>query len=234
MPHIIKLQQFEGPLDALLKIIEGEELDISEVSLAQVTDQYLAYIDEAELEPLEIADFLQVAAKLLLIKSRILLPFTDELEEEDGIDLAAALREYRRFVEAAEAINIAWQGKNNLYTRERDLHIQKNETKKNILPDNCTIENMQRSFNQLLKRLQPRIHLPEKTMAKIISLREKIEHFARRLESNAIFSFHDMLENRNDQSEKIVSFLAMLELVKQRQAHVEQETLFADIIVRRA
>ncbi|RLC70356.1 MAG: chromosome segregation protein ScpA, partial [Chloroflexi bacterium] len=108
-PYQVRLPVFEGPLDLLLHLIEREELDITSVSLAQVTDQYLTYLSLMEKPPAEVlADFLVVAAKLLLIKSRALLPQPPgslSTEEEDvGEDLARQLIEYRRFKRVAESL----------------------------------------------------------------------------------------------------------------------------------
>ncbi|MGB0757324.1 MAG: segregation and condensation protein A [Patescibacteria group bacterium] len=228
--HIIKLQAFEGPLDALLKIIEQQELDISEVSLAQVTDQYLAYIDTADINPTEIADFLQIAAKLLLIKSRILLPFTDELEDDDIQDLAEQLKEHKKFVEASQHIANLWSDAARAYSRDK-LTLQRQSGF--VPPKSVTVEVLSTSMKHLIDRLQPIVKLPEKTIRKVVSLREKIQGLLTRLDSEKSVYFHETLEVQDDSSEKIVSFLAMLELVKQRKVTVSQDSLFTDIIVKR-
>ncbi len=231
MSHIIKLEKFEGPLDALLKIIEGQELDISEVSLAEVTDQYLNYIDQTDIDPTEIADFLTVAAKLLLIKSRILLPFTDELEDDDAIDLAQQLRRYQQYVDVAKKLEKLWNASARMYERPKlVVPLQKDEF---VPPNNLDNNTLLESCLQVLAKIKPIIKLPEKTIQKVISLKEKIEHLSERLKEQAEFYFHEALDRQDDISEKIVSFLAMLELVKQREVVVVQSETFADIIVKK-
>src|SRR3989344_4119781 len=97
MHYTFKLEEFEGPLELLLKLIEDEKLDITTISLAKVSDQYLAYIkNEEELPSEEVADFLVVAAKLIYVKSKYLLPAL-QLEEEDGEDLEQQLKIFREY-----------------------------------------------------------------------------------------------------------------------------------------
>jgi len=234
MSHIIKLEQFEGPLDALLQIIEQQKLDISEVSLAEVTDQYLQYIESIEIDPIEIADFLTVAAKLLLIKSRILLPFAEELEDNDVIDLAEQLKRYQQYIELSKKIAMLWNQPQQMYERHK-LHIPSQIQAHNqfISPKNVTAKSLLLACTNILEKIKPLVQLPERTIRKVISLREKIEHLSQRLKRQAEIYFHEILEDKDDASEKIVSFLAMLELVKQREISIDQTETFADIIVRR-
>ena len=117
MPYTIKIQKFEGPLDLLLQLIEQEELDITEISLAHITEQYLEYLATIEeLYPDELADFLVVATKLLLIKSHMLLPELT-LEDEDEESLTRQLQLYKKYVEAARRLHDRWQGTAELHTR---------------------------------------------------------------------------------------------------------------------
>ena len=107
----VRLPVFEGPLDLLLHLIEREKLDISTVSLAQVTGQFLDYVNDCEdIQPHILADFLVMAARLVFIKSRALLPrppaANDEEEEDPGEVLARQLREYKRFRQAASALRV--------------------------------------------------------------------------------------------------------------------------------
>ena len=98
MGHIFKLEQFEGPLDLLLRMIEEEKMDVTQVALSKVTDQFIQYLTGVEeKQPEELADFLVVASKLLLIKSRVLLP--QVVLEEDGSDLEKQLRIYKEYFE---------------------------------------------------------------------------------------------------------------------------------------
>src|SRR3989344_5157057 len=103
--HSFRLEQFEGPLDLLLQLIEQQELDITTVSLAKVTDQYLQYLEELErIVPEEVADFLLVASKLIYLKSKYLLPDLAVADEQDSGDLERQLKMYRQFYEASKVM----------------------------------------------------------------------------------------------------------------------------------
>lgn len=229
MPHIIKIEKFEGPLDLLLQFIMAEELDISEVSLAQVTDQYVEYIEQAELLPEEIADFLNIAARLLLIKSKLLLPAMLEAEPDSEMDLAQQLKMYSQFVAASKTIDQLWKQPNNMYAREKFFYKQEGF----YPPRQITAKSLSASFQEIIKKIKPFIRLPERTIRQVISLREKIHQLAAILRERTNFSFQETLTPSGGATEMIVSFLALLELVKQRQALVEQPTTFAEITIRK-
>ena len=114
----IRISNFEGPLDLLLQLIEKEELDITEVSLLQVTEQYLDYLEKVEdKKPDELADFLLIAAKLLYIKSRVLLPELEMDEEENATDLAVQLKMYKKYVAARKIIQRRFENDNFPFSR---------------------------------------------------------------------------------------------------------------------
>jgi len=229
MSHIVKIEKFQGPLDLLLQLIESQELDISDISLAQVTDQYVEYINQADLEPIEIADFLNIAARLLLIKSKLLLPFIDSQEEEDEVDLARQLRLYSQFAEAAELINGFWKNNKIMHTRDKLVY----QTSGFNPPSNIDAKALQVNFEKVVDKIKPLLRLPEKTLKKAISLKERIDHLVGLIRKKISFHFHEVLRDDNDPTEKIVSFLAVLELVKQRQINVEQQGTFANILIKK-
>ncbi|MBD3251618.1 hypothetical protein GF380_04170, partial [Candidatus Uhrbacteria bacterium] len=114
MSVTVQIEKFQGPLHLLLQLVEREELDISEISLSHVADQYVSHVqaNKGKIPPEELADFLVIAAKLVLIKSRLIIPSLVEDVEEEGPDLASQLRLYRQFMRAAEQMNERWmQGK---------------------------------------------------------------------------------------------------------------------------
>ena len=114
-----KIDKFEGPLGLLLQLIEKEELDITQISLAKIADQYIEYIKQAkELKPEELADFLVVAAKLLLIKSRALLPFLKGEAEQEIQEFEEQLRMYQEFLSAAKKLEIIIGQKRFSFARE--------------------------------------------------------------------------------------------------------------------
>ena len=121
MPVTYKVDKFEGPLDLLLQLVEQEELDITEVSLTKVADQFVAYVREQKdkIMPEELADFLVIAARLVYMKSRLLLPSFMDQELEEGPDLATQLRLYQQFVHASKFIDKEWKRGFVSFPRER-------------------------------------------------------------------------------------------------------------------
>ncbi|MEI8096812.1 MAG: segregation/condensation protein A [Candidatus Moraniibacteriota bacterium] len=232
MAYHIHLDQFEGPLDLLLSLIEKEKLDITSVSLAKVADQYLEYLKGEEIVSLEnLSSFLSIAARLLLIKSRALLPileFTDE-EEESMDDLEIRLREYKRFREVAGKLNMLFGEKRNSYARESFLGMQ-------VVfypPSGLTADDLKMHFSNVLGEIPILEILPEKEIEAIITLEEKIIELQRTLSSRVESSFSQMIREGAPRVEVIVSFLAILEMVKQRFIFVEQEKFFSDIRINR-
>lgn len=232
MAYRITLEQFEGPLDLLLSLIEKEKLDITQVSLAKVTDQYLRYIEQEEVISLaNLSSFLSVAARLLLIKSRALLPvlqFSND-EEESMDDLENRLKVYKRFREAASMIGtLLFQGRRS-HIRESFLGLR------SVFypPSHLTVADIRKHFVDVLGEIPVFEALPEEEMRTIITLEEKILHLKNSLLERAESSFSELTHQAADRVEIIVSFLAVLEMVKQRVIFVEQEKFFSDIRIKR-
>lgn len=232
MAYQIRLEQFEGPLDLLLSLIEKEKLDITSVSLAKVADQYLEYLKGEEHVTLaNLASFLSVAARLILIKSRALLPilqFTDE-EEESMDDLEIRLKEYKRFREMAGALGKSLAGSAHAYARESFLGTQ-------VVfypPSGILAKDLLLHFTSVLGEIPVFEILPEKEIAAVITLEEKILQFQRTLSDRIESSFSQLIGTDANRVEIIVSFLAVLELVKQRIIFVEQDEFFSDIRINR-
>jgi len=226
----IKLPVFEGPLDLLLHLLEKEELEITSVSLVQVTDQYMSYLhslDEINMDFL--ADFIAVGAKLLLLKSRALLPrevgVAEEGEEEDvGEELARLLIEYRRFKEAASAL------------REREDQGLRSYPRLGTPPevplslglDRVTLRKLSRIFREALQRL-PAEEEGGTINRQEVSVREKVEEILAALVERGHLSFRRLVSTCRSRLEVVVSFLAVLELIKAQRVVAEQERLFGDI-----
>jgi segregation and condensation protein A len=231
-PYLVKLEVFEGPLDLLLHLIEKQELDITKVSLAAVTDQYLEYIQHLERISAEnLADFLVVAAKLLLIKSRALLPAppaAEREEEEDlGEELARQLREYKKFKQVAQQL------------REREEHGLQAYVRIASLPNvERELDLTDVSLDDLLAAVQEALALrppPEPVngiVAPIVmSVSDKIQEIGALLSVHRSLSFNRLLHSAASRAEVIVTFLALLELIKGRRARVQQAQLFGEILV---
>lgn len=228
----IRLEKFTGPLDLLLQLIEQEKLDISEVSLAQVTDQYIDYLKQVEeLNPEEVADFLVVAAKLLLIKSRLLLPSLNLGGEEEAEELERQLRLYQRFITISKVIDKMWRAKRVAWIRPKSL-ILKGEISSGP-PVNLNSENLMQALTRVIAALEPIIKLPQITLQRGVSITEKIQSLKAMILKKAHLNWQSLIKEAKDKTEVIVSFLALLELVKQRQLIAEQSALFQEINLSR-
>lgn len=231
MAYHIKTAQFEGPLDLLLDLIEKEKVDITRVSLAHITDQYLDYIGKKEQISLHhLADFLTVAAKLILIKSHALLPLLrlEDDEEEDLQELErqlAALKVFKDHQEAFRQLFIDAEssyGNKGIWGQEAFF----------CPPENITVQDLRSAFLSSLHTI-PRLEaLEEKIMSDVISLERRIMLIQRSVQERAEVAFSEITAHAKDRAEVVVSFLAILELVKQKIVIVKQHALFEDIILK--
>jgi len=221
-----KFGQFNGPLDLLLSLIEEQEMDINEVALSQVTEQYLHYLDSIEnKKPEELADFLVIATRLLFIKSRKLLP--DFTQEEEGPSLEEQLRLYKMFVESAKKLNKRWLDKERAVFRVEPAR----RPTEFIPPENWGLENLHESMVKLLHRIKPPKPIPHTEIDKAVSMKEKINQIRKLLKGNGSVSFSKALQNSENKTEVIVGFLALLELVKQKSVALKQRGAFNDILI---
>lgn len=221
----IKVTQFEGPLDLLLQLIEKNELDISTVSLSEITEQYLGTLEHVQrMHPDELADFLVIAAKLLYIKSKILLPQL-ELPEEEGISLEDQLKLYKTFVDAAENVRKLFRKRHVMYGREHTATIEPSFSP----PPSVHLESLHTVFTDILKKIEPLFVIPESVIIRTISIQERIHSIRELVQSHVSLNFGKLLESATSRTEIIVTFLALLELVKQRTAMVVQDENFSEI-----
>ncbi|MDY7040127.1 MAG: segregation/condensation protein A [Chloroflexota bacterium] len=228
----VHLPVFEGPLDLLLHLIEREELDITSVSLAQVTDQYLVYLSLMEEPPAEVlADFLVIAAKLLLIKSRALLPQPPGIlltEEEDvGADLARQLIEYRQMKRAAESLRRREENGLRAYLRlappphlERRLNLE-----------DVTLDDLMAAVRQALSVVPPAPPVSEVVAPMKITIADRIATIRAALQTSPRVSFNRLLTKSAGRLEIIVTFLAVLELIKGGHIDIRQDRLFGEIFI---
>jgi segregation and condensation protein A len=227
----VKLETWQGPLDLLLQLIENQEMDITKVSLATVADQFIAYMNaNPNLKPEETADFLVVAAKLIYIKSKALLP-TLQLDEEEGIDLEKQLRMYKEYLEASKQIQKILRKKKVCFSKEKFPE----GAVANIFyaPKSLNANKLKNIYEQIIKRIKPFIVIPQKVIQKAIKLSECIQQIKDIVLKEACTSFNKLICDSKTKTEKIVSFLAVLELVKQKILWVEQDELFKDITLKK-
>jgi segregation and condensation protein A len=229
----VTLPVFEGPLDLLLHLIEREELDITEVSLAQVTNQYIDYLAQLnERNPENLADFLIVAAKLLLIKSRVLLPQPPgppALEEDEGEDLVRQLIEYKKFKDAARWLQeLEAQGLRS-YIRLAPIP----RLERTVDLGDVTLDDLLATVRQVLA-VKPVAPTVNDTVAPItVTMSGQMALIERETAGGRSVSFVRLLERATSRLEIIVTFLALLELVKQLRVRMRQDGAFGDIVIVR-
>lgn len=229
-----KLEKFEGPLSLLIKLIDEEQMDITEVSLAKIADQFVEYIRTAgNINPEEMADFLVVAARLLLIKSKALLPYLFPEEEKEIEELEEQLRMYKEFLEAAKKISTMIGKKKFMFAREFNRKAFLSATKLFSPPKNLKAEDLLMVFTDIVTHLKPMEKLEEEVLEHRITIEEKIMSIQKMVLDRINISFNNLLSGAKSKTEVIVSFLAILELMRQREIVLEQEDTFGDIIINK-
>jgi len=228
----VKLEIYEGPLDLLLDLIEKEKLSISEISLAKVTDDYIKHVKSLEkLDPEQLAEFLVVASHLMLIKSRSLLPDLKLSEEEEQSieDLEKRLAEYKKIRELVGFLKKLEAERKQIFTREAYFGMEPIF----FPPPKLKISIMAQAFAAFLESLPKIEKLAEEKLRKIISLEEKINHIRAFLQTTVEKAFSEIIKNAKGKIEIIISFLAILELSKQKFVDLRQQKPFEDIILKK-
>lgn len=218
---------YAGPLDLLIDLIEKRKLLVNDISLASVTDDYMAYIAQFEKSPLrEMADFIVLAATLLLLKSKSLLPVLEltEAEEETIESLEKRLRYYQLFRNASKVIESCFKGPK--------LHERRfiPDTNPLFLPDAFTSQDaLHTAMKAVVRNLPKKIEKPKVQVRTIVSLETMIDRLRERIERQFSCNFRDFTGDAKERSTIIVGFLAVLEMVKQGKILVRQAGKFHDI-----
>lgn len=230
----VRTPVFEGPLDLLLHLIEREDLDITAVSLVQVTDQYMAALksqDQIDLRAL--ADFVAVGARLLLLKSRALLPRSpeqtaadDEEAEEIAQDLTAQLEEYRAFKQAASYLRELEEAGHRSFTRVAPPPAD-------WLPtglEKVTLKKLLQAFAKAIERLPPAPE-PERLQRQVLNIAERRVQLLAAVRSRGSVPFTRLIADCRTRLEAIITFLAILDLLKTDDLQAEQSSSFGEIVL---
>lgn len=228
--YTIELPVYEGPLDLLLELIERAELDITKIALAQVTDQYLAYLGGlAEYRLEDLSHFLLVAARLVQIKSEALLPRPPEREpgeEDPGDELARQLVAYKKYKQIAILLSERESAGLRTYLRQAPAPLPEPQ----LDLGGVSAEDLRRKLVELLSmEHEPGVELEEVVGIPVVHIRDRIERIIETIRSIGRTTFRAVLKDARSRLEIVVSFLAMLELIKQGQVQVEQREMFGDI-----
>ena len=238
-----KLEVFEGPLDLLLHLIEKNKIDIYDIPIAEITDQYIAYVDEMKKQDMDVmSEFLVMAATLLSIKSRMLLP-REEAEDEDEeetdprAELVQQLLEYKMYKCMAAELRDRQIDADHVFYKEPTIpaEVLKYEEPVDVdeLVSDLTLQRLNAIFQQVLKREKNRVDPIRSRFGEIkkeeVSMEEKMEWLMGYARSHRKFSFRQLLESQCSKVQIIVTFLSILELMKSGELFIVQERIFDDI-----
>ena len=236
-----KLQQFEGPLDLLLHLIDKNKMDIFDIPIVEITAQYMEYIramKEANLDVM--SEILVMAATLLKIKSKMLLPIEeteDEEEEDPRAELVKQLLEYKMYKCISYELRDRQVDANNVYFKVPTIpdEVSKYEEPVDLeeLMSDITLTKLNAIFNSVIKRQENRVDPVRSKFGKIekeeVSLDDKMNYMLEFARNNRNFSFRQLLEGQRSKMDTIVTFLVILEMMKAGQIYIVQENTFDDI-----
>ncbi|MCK4261958.1 segregation/condensation protein A [bacterium] len=236
MSYKVQLEIFEGPLDLLLYLIKKEELDIHHIPIARITEQYLEYIRMMKMLNLDVAgEFLVMAATLMHIKSRMLLPEEEleeeELEEDPGAELVKQLIEYRKFKESAEKLEIREIEQEEIFTRGGDEMAELSQKEGFLLEAN--LFDLISAFSNVLKTVGARDEFTE-IMDEETTVKEKIREIMDMLRVKVSLNFTKFFIGLISKIEMVVTFLALLELIRLKEIKIRQARRFGEIRVYKA
>jgi segregation and condensation protein A len=231
----VKLDVFEGPLDLLLYLIKRDEVDIYDISIVRITQQYLEYMEAFKVLDLELAgEFVVMAANLIYLKSRSLLPVAarppeEEAEEEDPRwELVRQLLEYKKFKDAAGHLQMRELEQEKLFQRAPEVVEQVAERP---LGD-VSVFDLIGAFNKILKRLDQKEDLRE-IFEEHHTVGDKIDLIMKMSSENVALTFTELFSGMASRQEIVVTFLALLELIRLKQFRAEQHEPFGEITLRR-
>lgn len=229
----VDLPAFQGPLDLLLGLIEQEELDITKISLARVTDQYLSHLELLkQTDPDDLTDFLVIAAKLIFIKSEVLLPrppaiLIEDDEEDLGDELARQLILYKHFKDIAAQLREI-EGQNR---RSFVRVVPKFKVEPKLIPGDGNLLALLEAAREALAIKPEDPDVDEVVSPEVVTIGQQMGHIWREVTSRRQVSFSGLLYHSRSRIEVIVTLLAVLELIKRRIVVVDQSAHFQDIVI---
>lgn len=235
----VELPVFEGPLDLLLYLIKRDELDIYDIPIEKITRGYLEYLQAMQEMNLEVAgDYLVMAATLLYIKSRMLLPKDqqlpeDDVEEEDPRwELVRQLVEYKKFKDAALQIEARGAAREGMEPRKFSGVSEKGNARY-LPPQEANVFDLLTALQQVLDRVAQK-EKTQQIQAETFTVAEKIEMISQYLLRESKVLFHELFQEASSKVEVVVTFLAILELARLKQLQLQQGEAFGEIMVMRA
>lgn len=238
----VKLQAFEGPLDLLLHLIDKNKVDIYDIPIAEITDQYMEYIRGMDTEDLDtMSEFLVMAATLLDIKAKMLLPSDpDEEEPEDPRqELVEQLIQYKMYKYMSFALKDKQIDGERRWYREASVPAEVRAYEEPVdldaLTEGYDLSALKQIFDSVIRRQSEKIDPVRSKFGQIkkeqVSMEERVQQFDQFIRENRSFGFRSFLEKKPDREEIVVAFLIILEYMRSGMIRVSQEKLFDDILV---
>jgi len=238
----VKLDAYAGPLDLLYQLIEKNEINIHDIPIAKLTDQYIEIVASLPPDMESLSLFLVMAATLLEIKSKMLLPpkaIDDENELDPREELVRRLLEYKKFKEISEVLSSKSSGSHTAIYKSMDRNVEHLLTAPapeiNELLEDISPNQLLGIFMDILKRKELKVDRIRSSFSSVrrdtFTIEEKIGHLKTLLKAKKRLRFREFFEDGADKIEIVVTFLALLELIKQKEAAVRQSATFGDIVV---
>ncbi len=209
----IRQGAFEGPLSLLVDLLRQKKMEISEIHLADIADDFLRYMESHEIPPIELADFLVVASQLIYLKSRELFPNVAVDMEMDGVSLEERLRLFEQFVEVSRVIGELFASERYFVKRKRVVMAREVVFSG---AENLSGAELDLAFKGLVKRLKPFFALHEVSLEKVKSVQERMRELGEAVKKGSAFSFEAVIAEAKHKADVVVSFLAVLELVRRQ------------------
>ena len=244
MPLSIKVTNFEGPFDLLLHLIKKNEMNIYDINIFEITNQYLEYLKNMKEMDLEVtSEFIVIAATLIEIKSKHLLPKNKEeqsTDEENDVEkeLLNKLIEYRKFKVIAENLKMRGQDAGIMFSKKPEIIEEDNKNIKEIdFLQNITMLDLYNLYNNLMQAYMNKMNTENIINKKILvdeyKIEDKMEELKQKIDSFGKIHFTKLIYGYSSKIEAIVTFLALLELIKIKSVRVIQESNFKDIYLER-
>ncbi len=226
-----KIDKFEGPLDLLLHLVKINKMNILDIEIEKITEQYLNYLNKMEKMNLEItSNYLVIASELIYIKSKMLLPrVEEEIEEDPREELATKLIEYQVYKEITEKLKEKERNRKEIYTNSGVDIKQYVEDIEKKMETNVELDDLVNAFKKFLLRREEEKPIKTKITEKEITVQERKTRIKNILLTKKKISFYELFEDYNKEY-IVATFLAILELTKEKTITIKQENTFSDII----
>ena len=240
MVYKVKLQAFEGPFDLLVYLIEQNRMSVYDIKVSEITSQYIEYIREAEKYDVEVAqEFMVMAAELIEIKSRMLLPRPveapgDEPMEDPRSSLVARILEYKQYKEIADFLKEQEELTSHVHSKPaEDLADYTGEEEELLKGDMDSFAKAFMAFILKKQRLEEMHRTYERVERARMSMENRIVQMTEMFRTRRIVKFSEMIKNDDSPFNRVITFMSLLELLKQRSVTAEQKKRFGDITIKR-